>query len=106
MKYAALIRLAKHSQHHQFKHVSILIKGHVILNWGVNNSNRHSEIAAIKGYEPEQLHNSMLVNFRMTKTGKLANSKPCDDCMEVLLDSGVRIIWYSTPEGFEKLRIY
>jgi len=66
-----------------------------------NKGSVHAEIALIEKHKhriPDKIN--MLV-IRMTKTGKLCESRPCYHCMMQLLESGINIkyIYYSTASG-------
>ena len=62
----------------------------------------HSEIDAISRLWGR--HNVdkklRLVNVRLLKGGRLANSKPCKDCQEVLDALGLTDIFWSIEDGF------
>jgi deoxycytidylate deaminase len=66
----------------------------------------HAEFLAIKKLKNKNLLNgSTLVVCRKLKDGSLAQSRPCELCMPLLLANGVKRIMYSTAEGYKEERL-
>lgn len=101
------------------KHISFLLDGQKIVSCGKNCSRKshpigklndsifngtHAELSAIikTRWRIDKLSKLTLVNLRFLKNGKIANSRPCKSCQKMLKSFGIKKIWYSTTEGFEK----
>ncbi len=98
------------------RHISALVKGGKIITYGesslggkpyfspIRGRSCHSEMSVLK-YISSKLGNKrkvrkyVLWNVRWTRDGKLANSKPCFHCQQVLLNVGINKIVFSTNEG-------
>jgi deoxycytidylate deaminase len=66
----------------------------------------HAEFLAIKKLKNKNLLNgATLVVCRKLKDGSLAQSRPCELCMPLLLASGVKRVVYSTAEGYKEERL-
>lgn len=99
------MKIASRSTHRAFFHGTIVIKGGAILSYGYNHGETHSERMALNPIWPNRRAGTSIINIRVTKTGKLANSRPCRDCHEFLVRSGVKRIYYSNSEGrFEEMK--
>jgi len=101
------------SSHKHQKHAAAVIKHRKILSSAVNSGNKtnpravaqnslvdklHAEMAAIYLCSPSELKGATLVIARE----KSRFSKPCDRCMGLIGESGIKSIIYSTPSGFVK----
>ena len=86
-----------------------------ILSYGINHyrtvgNSIHAEYDAIRKLPISRRKKkvNMLV-IRITKTGIVGNSCPCNSCKYMLQNFAithgydVRTVWYSTNDGFEKL---
>lgn len=59
---------------------------------------RHAEQEAIrKARDPR---NTTLVSIRVNNHGKQLMARPCDACMELIREAGIRTIIYSTDNGW------
>jgi len=118
------LRIAKnHLPNHQrkdgHKHYTFVIQENKLVTWSTNKSGTmingtryanyqmyHSEFMACKlakGLLNHQLPFE-IINIRMTKSGKLKNSKPCPKCQALLKDFGCKVVVYSTEE-FSKMHL-
>lgn len=106
---------------HQYKHgCAIFDKNKIIVTgrnkkkfvpslkkYGYKKCLLHAESDAILKLEREQPMNKVtLLVLRVSKAKtKLCNSKPCEHCMAMIRERGIRKIMYSLPSGsFETIR--
>ena len=94
-----LIRHAANAGHHQHHHVAILTKGGSVIAIGVNRGTRHAEDSVLRKVWPNRRRGLVLWSFRLTKTGKLAQAKPCSKCQKMLLCNGITKVVYSDSKG-------
>jgi len=59
----------------------------------------HSELSAILKYGKEDCSDCVFINIRIDKNGKLALSKPCKGCQDLLKKVGYKKLYYSTNMG-------
>ncbi len=84
-----------------------------VLNVGTNDMQRthpkslnkkypfiHAELDALVGLDSKDTEGGAIYVYRETKDGKLANSKPCDHCQELIKRYGIKKIYYTTEKGF------
>lgn len=90
---------AMKSQHQWAFHGVIIKKGGAILNSGHNYSTIHAEISAIKTMDPARLNGSTLWSVRVSRTGALANARPCEECMEAIRKAKIKTVVYSVLGG-------
>lgn len=57
----------------------------------------HAEIACLIGTKKDVSGCSIYV-YREDANGEIANSRPCEDCLEELKKAGIRKIFYTTRE--------
>ncbi len=63
----------------------------------------HAEAAAIlKIRHKTDFSKLQLFVYRELKNGTLANSRPCDGCMELIKRYGINTVWYTHSEGIKK----
>lgn len=78
------------------------------LHWGYDNSYQglHSEMAAYKK-AVGILGNKdfMMVNIRLSNRLHMLNSMPCAHCQRILKELGCEQIWYTTEEGFKRMKL-
>ncbi|ABT14670.1 hypothetical protein NY2A_B271R [Paramecium bursaria Chlorella virus NY2A] len=87
-----------------FKHGCVIMSGKKIIATGNNHTRRdigtfsiHAEMDALWRISDSDLYDNMkAVIIRVTNTGKLANSRPCEMCMAALKQHNIRTIVYST----------
>jgi len=59
----------------------------------------HAECQAILQLEPKQLRNATIYVAGLTRGGNLLLSKPCDACMFLIKQAGIKRIVFHTKEG-------
>lgn len=69
-----------------------------------NSCSLHAEMNALRQaiiqYPKAALkHNLTIYVVRCNKSGKLIDSAPCANCTKKMLDSGIRTLVYSSPDG-------
>lgn len=78
------------------KHTSTLYK------YGYKRCWLHAESDAILSYSRIlDLHRYSILVIRKSKT-KLSSSKPCESCMALIREVGIRTVYYSDKDGFIK----
>jgi deoxycytidylate deaminase len=121
--------VSKTSNHSKFKIGAAIIVNKSVVAVGVNDENKshplqkkynafrfnddtckhsiHAEIDAIvrAKNQIEDFTNAKLFVYRLQKTGKIGNARPCKGCMQAVKDFGIKEIFYSTDGGlaYEKL---
>lgn len=63
----------------------------------------HSELSAILNSGLEDFTNCSIYNFRKTPGGKIANSKPCFHCENLLRSLNFKNIYFTDENGFKRL---
>ena len=98
------------------RHFSYIVRRSKIISFGWNNgwkssplSNKfgcrfdaiHSELAAIRNfpYPVSELGRYQLINVRLNAKKELANSRPCQHCLTMLMYFGMTDIVYSSCKG-------
>jgi len=66
--------------------------------YGYKNLLLHAESDAILKCNPEDLKGSNLLVIRTGKN-KLCNSKPCEHCLSMILQCGIKHVYYSNVDG-------
>lgn len=59
----------------------------------------HAEQDALIGIDWNNVRGCSIIVIRVNPTGKLAESRPCDKCYELLKYVGIKKIFYSCPTG-------
>lgn len=62
----------------------------------------HAEFSTILGLSREDLKDSTIYVYREQKCGKLAIAKPCESCYNMLLEVGVKRIYYTDYECYKE----
>lgn len=111
-----------------FKHFAFIARGTRILSIGWNDlqatnysiiTNKkhrfevkyplgglHAEGNAIRRMKDlNECRKATLISIRLSNKLELRNGCPCEDCMKVINAVGIKRIYYSTNEGFEKIRL-
>jgi len=84
------VKEANKSDHHQFKHATLLFKGSRLIATGYNLGKKHAEIMALNQVKHKGgAVGAVAFNVRLTKLGTLAMSAPCIDCATALDAAGV-----------------
>lgn len=104
------IKLAKKAASyslHQFKVGAVIVRKNRLLSFGHNKPHRthprsknawnriHAELDAILGVPLEELKGAEAYVVRITNTGLLAMSRPCEHCMALLKEVGIRKVYYT-----------
>lgn len=63
----------------------------------------HSEVAAILNMGLDDCSHINFYNVRIDRNDEINLSKPCGGCQFLLDQVGYKNIFYSTPDGFERL---
>jgi len=59
----------------------------------------HSEMSAIIKYGKEDISDCIVINVRVGRNGKIANSMPCAGCLSLFRQVGYRRLFYSNVNG-------
>lgn len=105
------------------RHFSFLIYKNKIVSIGTNNTRKthpynlknkyqsrentdisnlvgtHSELSAVIRYGWENLDNHILINTRINLLGRLANSKPCSGCQNLVSQLRIKEVFYTKDDG-------
>lgn len=100
-----LKKVALTSDHREFKHATLVIKGGAVVSIGANIESRHSEFVALNRLWPSKRKGCSIINIRIRKDGSFGQSRPCSDCIKLLKANGIRKFSYSTAGGFETERL-
>jgi deoxycytidylate deaminase len=68
-----------------------------IINIASNNSIFHAEHNVLK--KITSIKKLTLIVVRFNSEGRLVNSYPCNECVDILKFSGIKNIWYSNENG-------
>lgn len=107
------LRLTRKSKMPDYKHVSLLIKNGRVISYGFNNKYRsgkladpvyedkgwHSEVDCLFPIHKDNVKGAYLYNAAKTKTGLLANSKPCPCCQEFISKYQLKGVFYHDERG-------
>lgn len=63
-----------------------------------DNASIHAEVAAIRATK-ENLKDCTIYIARVNALGELRMSRPCHDCMKMIIDAGIRRICYTNQDG-------
>ena len=99
------------SRHKDFKHGAVLVKGKKIISTGYNqpscNTHMYKSIHAemqtiINAKKTRQSIDKYCVLYvvRVTNSGMLALSKPCDHCMSLIKKNNIRNIIFSNDSNY------
>lgn len=100
----SLKRVARRSTHSQFFHAAQVKAGGAVLATANNTGGYfhdaygHAETRAcrVAWASGHNLKGATVISIRVTKTGKLANAKPCGQCVANMREYGIRKVVYST----------
>lgn len=84
------------------RHASIVFKSGTPVGFGYNNGNFHAEERAITQASlmtGTTGKGATMLNIRLTHAGKIALSRPCPSCYELLKAKKFRKVIYSNNEG-------
>lgn len=84
------------------------LKTHPSTAWYPKAFTRHAEIHALAKAKAKKfdLTNSTIVVYRETLNGDLGLARPCEMCLDMAIELGIREIFYTTYDnGWERLRL-
>jgi hypothetical protein len=103
----------KHPQWECYHHFSFVIQKNDIINWGTNRSG--NALTAVGYGDWQKIHSEFeawrksknrigsetfeMLNIRLTKLGKIRDSRPCDCCYNFLKNLNCRRISFSMNGG-------
>lgn len=93
-----LKKIAARSDHDQFKHATLVLKGGAVISFGTNLGKRHSEVVALSKIWPNKRKGCRIVNVRIRRDGSYGNSRPCNKCMKFLKENGIKTVSYMAFE--------
>lgn len=96
-----LVKAAYTSDHEQFRHATLVIRGGAVISIGANLGHRHSERVALGKLWPSKRRGCSIINIRVRRDGSFGNSKPCEKCSIFLKENGVKKVSYTTANGKE-----
>lgn len=65
----------------------------------------HAEMDAIIKAGKTNLHGSSIFVFRKDMKGILADCKPCGACMKAIKDAGIKRVFYTSRDGYNRLEL-
>lgn len=83
--------MSQYSDHRSFRHGSLIVRGGKVMGRSFNKSWAHAEARLIKKLGPEVCRGATLY---VTREGN-AMSKPCEECMKAIRESGISKIIYT-----------
>jgi len=106
-------KLSYKSNYKPHKLGAIIVKGNKIIGMGFNKNRTHrrsnnkwktlhAELDAILNAGREDLNGCDIYVYRETKTSQMALAKPCSFCFQLIKDVGIKNIYYSNSNGFNK----
>jgi len=104
MKLTKFAHIAQRSDHPNYKHCAIVMKGGNILSTGYNKGKKHAEIAALEKLWPDKRKGTTIISLRFTNHG-LSNSMPCKNCRKYLQDNKVTKVQYVERSRYD-LAVY
>ena len=60
----------------------------------------HAEVDAMKSVKYMDLAQASIYIYRKDNNGKMAMCRPCNACMQMIKDLGIKHIFYTTEEGY------
>lgn len=92
----------------KFQHIAYVVSnGRVLaegkneignMAFGLNVHTIHAEMAALKKLKKRRRHKYYVVVVRYCN-GVLRNSKPCSLCKHIMINHGIKYVYYSTDDG-------
>lgn len=93
------LKLCKKSDHRQHHHGCIVTRGGAVVAMGYNRGETHAEVAALKKMWPSERKGTKLWSIRFLKSGRFGMAKPCKNCMKFIIESGVKVLYYTDETG-------
>ena len=69
------------------------------------NNYQHAEFSAIIKCKHLDLSGASIYVYREDKFGKIAMCKPCSACMLLIRKAGIRYVYYTDKDGYNKLEL-
>lgn len=63
----------------------------------------HAEVKAILSCPRRQLTGAEIHVFRANRDGSTALAKPCENCLAVLEEVGIKRVYFTTQDGYERM---
>lgn len=63
----------------------------------------HAEVKAVLSCPRSKLEGSEIWVYRQDRMGRPALARPCEKCQQVLLEVGIKKIYFTTAEGYERM---
>lgn len=109
----AAVKAARLSEFYAHRVGAVIFKGSVPVAVGFNRQKshpdnlcftQHAEFNALirckDRYDPKTL---IMYVARLTRTDYLSYSRPCDECQELILNTGLKRVYYSNYQGKAEL---
>lgn len=101
-------KIAKRAPNKSFRLGAVLMRGGNVLSRGHNimasDKSIHAEAMCVN--KADNANGATMVVTRIRKDGKLSSSKPCESCMKMLIDAGIKKIVFTKSDGsIETLRL-
>lgn len=116
-KFFDLARMMSLHSTYRFQIGAVIVRKNEIIGTGFNKPTKthpeskhpfrtiHAELDAIVGSDRSRLKGADIYVYREHKDGTYACARPCEHCMALLKEYGVRNIYYTELGGFEYERI-
>jgi tRNA(Arg) A34 adenosine deaminase TadA len=105
---------AEQAPHAQWRVGAVLVRGGSVLSSGFNRYRNDPSLVELDGvsYHAEEAairragdpDGATLYVARIKRDGDLGMAKPCQKCQQIILDTGVHTVVWSTSEGLSKER--
>ena len=111
------VEMASYSDCPNYKLGAVLMKGNKLISQGYNIFKKshtqsktiyngiHAEFSCLYNVDYEKARNAALFVARVTNAGVLSMARPCDVCLELLRERGVRVFYYTDYEGNVKREV-
>ena len=110
MGFRAALSAAKDSELRAHRVGAVIMKGKSIVSIGRNvkkthpncptNYSQHAEFNAAIGLDSYANHSGLTIYIaRLTRTGKIGISKPCEFCERLLINLGIHRVVFSNDDG-------
>jgi deoxycytidylate deaminase len=109
-------KIRVHSDHYQHQLGCVIVKKNRIVSVGFNKlkthpksthkyNSLHAEVDALIKAIPEDCKGAEAYVYREKRTGQLGNARPCASCYSALQAAGIKVIYYSSEEGYKNEKI-
>jgi len=109
-------KISYKSTHDQHRLGAVIVKKNKIISVGFNQAKTHTkskhpmrtihaEFDAILNVPRNELQNAHVYVYRETKDGKLAASKPCKFCHQMLKSLGIQKVYYTSINGYHSYEL-